>query len=42
MYIVRWLGQDGNRLYGFIGFQSKMLEWVSGWMDGYPLDCYDF
>ena len=42
MYIVRWLGHNGNSLYGFMGLQSKMLEWVSGveWMDGYPLDCY--
>ena len=36
MYIVRWLGHNGNSLYGFMGLQSKMLEWVSGvdgWMD---------
>ena len=48
MYIVRWLGHNGNSLYGFMGPWSKMLEWVSGvewmdgWMDGYPLDCYDY
>ena len=43
MYIVRWLGHNGNSLYGFMGLQSKMLEWVmDGWMDGYPLDCYDY
>ena len=40
MYIVRWLGHNGNRLYGSKGLQSKMLEWVSGvewsgWMDGW-------
>ena len=43
MYIVRWLGHHGNRLYGFMGPLSKMLsgvEW-SG-VDGYPLDCYDY
>ena len=39
MYIFRWLGHHGNRLYGFMGLQSKMLEWTglewSGveWMD---------
>ena len=48
MYIVRWLGHNGNSLYGFMGLHSKMLEWVSGvgewsgWMDGYPLGCYDY
>ena len=30
MYIVRWLGHNGNSLYGFMGLQSKMLELVSG------------
>ena len=44
MYIVRWLGHHGNRLDGFKGLRSKMWDWVSGveWMDGYPLDCYDY
>ena len=44
MYIVRWLGHHGNRLYGFMGLRSKMSEWMDGWMEwtGYPLDCYDY
>ena len=34
MYIVSWLGHHGNRLYGFKGLQSKMLEWTGlEWMD---------
>ena len=40
MYIVRWLGHNGNSLYGFMGLQSKMLEWVSGvgeWSGWIPL-----
>ena len=36
----------GGRLEGYWnGLLSKMLVgWVSGveWMDGYPLDCYDY
>ena len=25
------------------GFRAKCgTGWVSGWMDGYPLDCYDY
>ena len=27
MYIVRWLGHHGNRLYCFLGLRSKMWEW---------------
>ena len=27
IYIVRWLGHHGNRLYDFMGLQSKMSEW---------------
>ena len=38
MYNARWLGHHGNRLYGFMGLQSKMSEWMGEWMDGYPLD----
>ena len=32
IYIVRWFGHHGNllMLYGFMGLQSKMSEWVSG------------
>ena len=45
IYSVTWLGHHVNRLYGFKGPQSKMLEWsgVDGveW-SGYPLDCYDY
>ena len=43
IHVVRWLGHHGNRLYGFMGLQSKMWDWVSGveW-SGYPLDCYDY
>ena len=26
IYIVRWFGHHGNRLYGFMGPWSKMLE----------------
>ena len=35
MYIVRWLGHHGNRLYGFMRLQSKMCEWMEWmeWMD---------
>ena len=39
IHVVRWLGHHGNRLYGFMGLRSKMLEWTglewSGveWMD---------
>ena len=46
--LLNTIEHHGNRLYGFMGLQSKMLEWVSGvgewsgWMDGYPLDCYDY
>ena len=40
MYIVRWLGHHGNRLDGFKGLWSKMLDWTG--VDGYPLDCYDY
>ena len=26
-----------------VGLLSKVLgEWLTGWLDGYPLDCYDF
>ena len=25
-----------------MGLWSKMCEWVMEWMDGYPLDCYDY
>ena len=28
MYIVRWLGHNGNRLYGFMGLRSKMSDWT--------------
>ena len=28
MYIVRWVGRNGNMLYGFKGLRSKML---TGW-----------
>ena len=31
IYIVRWLGNHGNRLYGFMGLRSKISEW-SGWI----------
>ena len=31
MYIVRWLGHHGNRLYGFMGLQSKMWDWMGEW-----------
>ena len=27
-YIVRWLRHYGSRLYGFLGFRSKMLDWL--------------
>ena len=28
----KWrLGHHGNRLYGFMGLRSKMLDWVTGW-----------
>ena len=33
IYIVIWFEHHGNRLYGFMGLRSKMLEW----MDGKPL-----
>ena len=26
IFNIRWLGHHGNRLYGFMGLQSKMLE----------------
>ena len=43
IFNVRWLGHHGNRLYGFMGLRSKMSgDGVDGWMDGYPLDCYDY
>ena len=38
IYIVKWFGHQWNRLYGFVGLQSKMLEWING----YPLDCYEY
>ena len=25
-----------------MGLRSKMCDWVTGWMDGYPLDCYNY
>ena len=28
IYIVRWLGHHGNKLYGFMGLWSKMCEWT--------------
>ena len=33
IYIVRWLGHHGNRLYGFMRLRSKMLTGVDG-VDG--------
>ena len=36
IYIVRWLGHHGNRQYGFMELQSKMLEWMDG-VDGLSL-----
>ena len=30
MYIVRWLGHHGNRLYGFMRLQSKMWSGLDG------------
>ena len=36
IYIVRWLEDHKNRLYGFMGLRSKMLDGVGEWMDGYP------
>ena len=24
------------------GASEQNVEWVTGWMDGYPLDCYDY
>ena len=30
IFNVRWLGHHGNRLYGFMGLRSKMLDWVTG------------
>ena len=43
IYIDRWFGHYGNRLYGFMGLRSKMSDWMDGveW-SGYPLDCYDY
>ena len=32
IHVVRWLGHHRNRLYGFMGLRSKMLDWT-GWMD---------
>ena len=32
------LGHLWNRFYGVMGLRSKM----SDWMDGYPLDCYNY
>ena len=32
------LGHLWNRFYGVMGLGSKM----SDWMDGYPLDCYNY
>ena len=43
IYIVRWLEDHKNRLYGFMGLRSKMLgDWtgLDEWMDS--LDCYDY
>ena len=43
IYIVRWLEDHKNRLYGFMGLRSKMLgDWtgLDEWMD--TLDCYDY
>ena len=44
MYVVSWVGHHGNRLYGFMRLQSKMLSGVDGWsgVDGYHLDCYGY
>ena len=35
IFNIRWLGHHGNRLYGCMGLQTKMLEWMEwrGWMD---------
>ena len=40
--ILTELGHHWNRLYDAMELLSKMSDWMDGWMNAYPLDCYDY